>query len=207
MALSTIVVAFSVAASDKYSAVFSEVKANIIDSDQASDKEILKVGNALVTAKDLAKYRAYKEGQSKINDSFKIDTSTATLLKEIVIEKLEAQKAADLDVAATLEEGKAEAEKIREFFEAQSTEVQKFQKDLIDAMGFTEETYWAEVAPEQYKSLLTTKNLYSKLVELNVISNDIQNYGQNILDYQERIYSDAKTNGTLIILDQSVSLK
>jgi hypothetical protein len=207
VAISTAAISFSASAADKYSAIFPDLKSKVAESNTVSDKAILQVGKVSVTAKDLAKYKAYKEGQSKIDDSVKVDTSDATLLKEIVVEKLEAQKAAELNVAATIEEGKAEAEKMREFLKTQPAEVQQFQKDLISAMGYTEEAYWAEVAPEQYKSLLTTKNLYSKLVELKEIPNDIQTYGPNILKYQDKIYNEAKSNGSLNILDQSLSLK
>ncbi|BBI30776.1 hypothetical protein [Cohnella abietis] len=197
----------SASASDTTFQTFKELRETLARNKKIEDITIVQVGSYSITKKNLEDYRAQIQNQNSISG---ISTSIADkdLLKKLITDQLLIQKADELNVSASLEDGKKQAAENRDFLKTQPNDAQEFQRKIIESLELTEDQYWNDYVPAQYQKLKTISNAIDKLVELKQIpDNDNPNiYGQNILEFKEIIYNQA-IEQKIVITSTDVALK
>lgn len=202
--------AVSVFANDPLTSQVKTIQKETNVNNNAEHKILLQVGSEKITNTELANYKAYKsiESNPTLDDQ--------QLLEEMATEKLYLLLAEKQGVAATLADGKKEAEKNRGILEQQPQEVQDTQKKLIESMGMSEDQYWNKYAPAEYQKILSEQNLTQQLIRENKIninqdsistSQKSLNVAQELKEYKHELFESALSNNEIKVVDSSISFK
>lgn len=73
------------------------------------------------------------------------------------------QLANEQGVAASLEDGIERAKELRKTLETQPRQVQEQQLRILDTMGISEDQYWEDYSPPEYRDMLSIERLVNKL--------------------------------------------
>lgn len=199
-------VTISSSASDRFTQPFADLKTSLEKNKPLKDEVIVKVGRASITRKNLEDLRSQKKIQMEISGQ-KVSLDDKDLLEKLITDELLLQKAEELHVAASLEDGKKRAMEAREILK-QSPEAQVVQQKIIESLGLTEDQYWNDHAPAQYQKLQSISNAIDKLVELGQIpdSQDPNIYGQNVQKFKKELYENALTSKVVRVESKDISL-
>ncbi|WP_256719661.1 hypothetical protein [Paenibacillus glucanolyticus] len=74
------------------------------------------------------------------------------------------QLADDEGVAASLQDGVKRARQLRKTLESQPQQVQEQHLRMLDTMGISEDQYWEDYSPPQYRDMLSIERLVNKLM-------------------------------------------
>ncbi|KEQ23439.1 hypothetical protein [Paenibacillus tyrfis] len=194
--VSAAVSSLSVFASDKFSEPFSKVETNLTKNKAYANEKLVQVGNDYVSKKELLDFKANKEFEMSLSNNPSLSLKEGDLLEELVTEKLLLQKAKELNVEATIEDGKKEAFRVKDILEKQNKDVQDFQKRVIALTGLSEEEYWKSYAPKLYQEQLTQANLLLKLQKDGVLSvdEDLNKFGEKYREYRKGLYKSSLGN-------------
>ncbi|MFB6367732.1 SurA N-terminal domain-containing protein [Paenibacillus elgii] len=199
--VSAAVSSLSVFAGDKYSEPFSKVETNLTKNKAYANEKLVQVGNDYISKKELLDLKAHKEFEMSLSNNLsrtlkEDDLKEGDLLEELITEKLLLQKAEELNVEATIEDGKKEAFRARDILKKQSKDVQEFQNKVIALTGLSEEEYWKSYAPKLYQEQLTQANLLIKLQKDGVLSEgeDLNKFGEKYREYRNGLYKSSLGN-------------
>ncbi|WP_339192929.1 hypothetical protein [Paenibacillus sp. FSL W8-1287] len=118
---------------------------------------LIQVGSTYITRTDLS---AYKNNLTQSDTPLPDDS---TLLKEMATKELMLQLADDEGVAASLQDGVKRARQLRKTLESQPRQVQEQHLRMLDTMGISEDQYWEDYSPPEYRDMLSIERLVNKL--------------------------------------------
>ncbi|MBX4147714.1 hypothetical protein [Paenibacillus lautus] len=192
--------AISSSAIDPLTSELNRIKTNTEINNKTDTSVLVHVGQREITTTDVLNYREHNSLSQSTTDFTDSD-----ILKHMIKEELFLQLAEKEGVSATLEQGKLEANRMRELLNQQSKEVQDTQKKFIEAYGVTEDEHWENVAPAIYQKLLSKQNLAEKILnEQNSLQKEPSDTASLINQYKEQLFKSAITDGTVKVLDNSI---
>ncbi|MVO99659.1 hypothetical protein [Paenibacillus lutrae] len=190
----------------------SGLKTQLAPSKKETSDPLVQVGDYTISKVDLENYKAIKKSAASMFGQQLTDhIDENLLLKEIVMEKVILAEAKKQQVTVSLEEGKQEAERLKQLLSQQPADVQAVQKQLIDTYGVSEEKYWNEIAPKQYQELLINQKLIKKWIENKILTqltdtNQQETFSQTLEAHKEKLYQEALTD-YVTVKDDRYSLK
>lgn len=125
-------------------------------NDGLDGQALIQVGATYITRTHLT---AYKDNLAKSDAPLPDDS---TLLKEMAAKELMLQLADEEGVAASLEDGVQRARQLRETLESQPRQVQEQHLRMLDAMGISEDQYWEDYSPPEYRDMLSIERFMNK---------------------------------------------
>ncbi|MFE9275502.1 hypothetical protein ACQKLN_01425 [Paenibacillus glucanolyticus] len=118
---------------------------------------LIQVDSTYITRTDLS---AYKNNLTQSDTPLPDDS---TLLREMATKELMLQLADDEGVAASLQDGVKRARQLRKTLESQPRQVQEQHLRMLDTMGISEDQYWEDYSPPEYRDMLSIERLVNKL--------------------------------------------
>ncbi|MFD2118083.1 hypothetical protein ACFSTH_01680 [Paenibacillus yanchengensis] len=192
--LGALTVSISIYANDFLVSKTSEKPNAVTAIDQQHSEVLAQVGDVAITKHDVLKFKAYQQLQiasqasnSDVNESL----SEEFLLEYLIKEELFLQLATERSVDATIEEGIKLAAENKQILQSQPQQIMDIHNKLIEAMEVTEEQYWNEIAPSEYRKIISIQNLTQLLVEDGTIQYDWQNsdsLGGALNDFKNSLY-------------------
>ncbi|MEK3733368.1 MULTISPECIES: hypothetical protein [Paenibacillus] len=192
----------SSSAIDPLASDLSRIKSNTDRNEKVEKKVLVQVGPKEITNTDVLNYKelnSISQSVSNVTDS--------DILKHMIKEELFLQLAEQEGVSATLEEGRQEANKMRDLLSEQPKEVQDTHKMLIEASGVTEEEHWEKIAPGQYQKILSSQNLAEKIWNEHASAQKEPADPATVLqEFKDQLLQSSISNGTVKFIDKSISL-
>lgn len=129
----------------------------------------------------------------------------ATLLKEMATKELMLQLANEQGVAASLEDGIQRAKELRKTLETQPRQVQEQHLRILDTMGISEDQYWEDYSPPEYRDMLSIERLVNKLTtDIKSTQPDVITSTQQLKD---ELLNTALDEQRIIVLDPDIQLR
>ncbi|WP_068774167.1 hypothetical protein [Paenibacillus sp. FJAT-26967] len=192
--------------------VLSGLKTQLAHNKKETSGPLVQVGDYTISKLDLENYKAIKKSAASMSGQQLTDgIDENLLLKEIIIEKIILVEAKKQQITVSLEEGKQEAERLKQLLSQQPADVQALQKQFIDTYGVSEEKYWNEIAPKQYQELLINQKLIKKWIDNKTLpqitdANQQETFSQALETHKEKLYQEALTD-YVTVKDDRYSLK
>lgn len=152
-----------------------------------------RVGDTELTVRQFERYKAFRKSEIELRNEGTVPPDE-TLLEEWITDELLYQKAAAENVVVSLDEARAEAQKARSNLEQMAPEARQFHQQVLQAMGVSEEQYWNELVPAEYRKMMSIVRLYEKLVkegELHPPSGDPSDWSEQIRQYRQKLYRES----------------
>lgn len=160
---------------------------------------LLQVGPTYITHTNLTTYK------NNLTRSSLPLPDDSTLLKEMATKELMLQMADEQGVAATLEDGIQKAKQLRKTLETQPQQVKEQHLEILMEMGISEDQYWEEYAPAEYRDMLSLERLMDKLTadlktsEPNVIT--------SVKQLKQELLETALEERSIIVFDPDIQLR
>lgn len=199
----------------KYIAILSIVVASVLTVSiilfftDASDRSgqhhrmngqmLVQVGSTCITDTHLT---AYKNNLAHSASPLPDDS---TLLKEMATKELMLQLANEQGVAASLEDGIQRAKELRKTLETQPRQVKEQHLRILDMMGISEDQYWEDYSPPEYRDMLSIERLVNKLTtDIKSTQPDVITSTQQLKD---ELINTALDDQRIIVLDPDIQLR
>lgn len=115
------------------------------------------------------------------------------------------QLADEQGVAASLEDGIQRAKDLRKTLQTQPQQVQEQHSRILDTMGISEDQYWEDYSPPEYRDMLSIERLVNKL------TTDIKTNQSEVITSTQQLKDDllhtALNEQRIIVLDPSIQLR
>lgn len=168
-------------------------------NDNMNGQALVQVGSTYITHTHLT---AYKNNLAHSTAPLPDD---ATLLKEMATKELMLQLANEQGVAASLEDGILRAKELRKTLETQPRQVQEQHLRILDTMGISEDQYWEDYSPPEYRDMLSIERLVNKLTtDIKSTQPDVITSTQQLKD---KLLNTALDEQRIIVLDPDIQLK
>lgn len=168
-------------------------------NDNINGQALVQVGSTYITHTHLT---AYKNNLAHSTASLPDD---ATLLKEMATKELMLQLANEQGVAASLEDGIQRAKELRKTLETQPRQVQEQHLRILDTMGISEDQYWEDYSPPEYRDMLSIERLVKKLAtDIKSTQPDVITSTQQLKD---ELLDTALDEQRIIVLDPDIQLR
>lgn len=168
-------------------------------NDNMNGQALVQVGSTYITHTHLT---AYKNSLAHSTAPLPDD---ATLLKEMATQELMLQLANEQGVAASLEDGIERAKELRKTLETQPRQVQEQQLRILDTMGISEDQYWEDYSPPEYRDMLSIERLVNKLTtDIKSTQPDVITSTQQLKD---KLLNTALNEQRIIVLDPNIQLR
>lgn len=168
-------------------------------NDNINGQALVQVGSTYITHTHLT---AYKNNLAHSTASLPDD---ATLLKEMATKELMLQLANEQGVAASLEDGIQRAKELRKTLETQPRQVQEQHLRILDTMGISEDQYWEDYSPPEYRDMLSIERLVKKLTtDIKSTQPDVITSTQQLKD---ELLNTALDEQRIIVLDPDIQLR
>lgn len=168
-------------------------------NDNMNGQALVQVGSTYITHTHLT---AYKNNLAHSTASLPDD---ATLLKEMATKELMLQLANEQGVAASLEDGIQRAKELRKTLETQPRQVQEQHLRILDTMGISEDQYWEDYSPLEYRDMLSIERLVKKLTtDIKSTQPDVITSTQQLKD---ELLNTALDEQRIIVLDPDIQLR
>ncbi|MBU5347615.1 hypothetical protein [Paenibacillus lautus] len=168
-------------------------------NDNMNGQALVQVGSTYITHTHLT---AYKNNLAHSTAPLPDD---ATLLKEMATKELMLQLANEQGVAASLEDGIQRAKELRKTLETQPRQVQEQHLRILDTMGISEDQYWEDYSPPEYRDMLSIERLVNKL------TTDIKSTQPDVITSTQQLKDDllntALDEQRIIVLDPDIQLR
>lgn len=168
-------------------------------NDNMNGQALVQVGSTYITHTHLT---AYKNNLAHSTAPLPDD---ATLLKEMATKELMLQLAYEQGVAASLEDGIQRAKELRKTLETQPRQVQEQHLRILDTMGISEDQYWEDYSPPEYRDMLSIERLVNKLTtDTKSTQPDVITSTQQLKD---KLLNTALDEQRIIVLDPDIQLR
>lgn len=168
-------------------------------NDNMNGQALVQVGSTYITHTHLT---AYKNSLAHSTAPLPDD---ATLLKEMATQELMLQLANEQGVAASLEDGIERAKELRKTLETQPRQVQEQHLRIVDTMGISEDQYWEDYSPPEYRDMLSIERLVNKLTtDIKSTQPDVITSTQQLKD---KLLNTALNEQRIIVLDPDIQLR
>ncbi|WP_339295467.1 hypothetical protein MKY82_03085 [Paenibacillus sp. FSL W7-1279] len=168
-------------------------------NDNMNGQALVQVGSTFITHTHLT---AYKNNLAHSTAPLPDD---ATLLKEMATKELMLQLANEQGVAANLEDGIQRAKELRKTLETQPRQVQEQHLRILDTMGISEDQYWEDYSPPEYRDMLSIERLVNKLTtDIKSTQPDVITSTQQLKD---ELLNTALDEQRIIVLDPDIQLR
>lgn len=168
-------------------------------NDNMNGQALVQVGSTYITHTHLT---AYKNNLAHSTAPLPDD---ATLLKEMAMKELMLQLANEQGVAASLEDGIQRAKELRKTLETQPRQVQEQHLRILDTMGISEDQYWEDYSPPEYRDMLSIERLVNKLTtDIKSTQPDVITSTQQLRD---ELLDTALDEQRIIVLDPDIQLR
>lgn len=168
-------------------------------NDNMNGQALVQVGSTYITHTHLT---AYKNNLANSTAPLPDD---ATLLKEMATKELMLQLANEQGVAASLEDGIQRAKELRKTLETQPRQVQEQHLRILDTMGISEDQYWEDYSPPEYRDMLSIERLVNKLTtDIKSTQPDVITSTQQLKD---ELLNTALDEQRIIVLDPDIQLR
>ncbi|OME93640.1 MULTISPECIES: hypothetical protein [Paenibacillus] len=168
-------------------------------NDNMNGQALIQVGSTYITHTNLT---TYKINLAHSTAPFPDDSA---LLKEMATKELMLQLADEQGVAASLEDGVQRAKELRSTLETQPQQVQEQHSRILDTMGISEDQYWEDYSPPEYRDMLSIERLVNKL------TTDIKTNQPEVITSTQQLKDDllhtALNEQRIIVLDPSIQLR
>jgi len=165
-------------------------------NDSLDGQALIQVGATYITRTHLT---AYKVNLTKSDTPLSDDS---TLLKEMAAKELMLQLADEEGVAASLEDGAQRARQLREKLESQPGQVQEQHMRMLDAMGISEDQYWEDYSPPEYRDMLSIERFINKLTtEMKTNQPDVITSAKQL---KEDLLKRAVDEQRIVVLDPNI---
>ncbi|MCM3261179.1 hypothetical protein M3664_25665 [Paenibacillus lautus] len=112
------------------------------------------------------------------------------------------QLADEEGVAASLEDGAQRARQLRETLESQPRQVQEQHLRMLDAMGVSEDQYWEDYSPPEYRDMLSIERFMNKLTtEMKTNQPDVITSTTQLKEY---LLKRAVDEQRIVVLDPDI---
>ncbi|MCT1399755.1 hypothetical protein M4D81_12050 [Paenibacillus sp. p3-SID867] len=168
-------------------------------NDNMNGQALVQVGSTYITHTHLTAYKnSLAHSTAPLPDE-------ATLLKEMATKELMLQLAYEQGVAASLEDGIQRAKELRKTLETQPRQVQEQHLRILDTMGISEDQYWEDYSPPEYRDMLSIERLVNKLTtDIKSTQPDVITSTQQLKD---KLLNTALNEQRIIVLDPDIQLR
>ncbi|MGE7824799.1 hypothetical protein [Paenibacillus sp. NPDC093718] len=168
-------------------------------NDNINGQALVQVGSTYITNTHLT---AYKNNLAHSTAPLPDD---AALLKEMATKELMLQLANEQGVAASLEDGIQRAKELRKTLESQPRQVQEQHLRILDTMGISEDQYWEDYSPPEYRDMLSIERFVNKLTtDIKSTQPDVITSTQQLKD---ELLNTALDEQRIIVLDPDIQLR
>jgi hypothetical protein len=168
-------------------------------NDNMNGQALIQVGSTYITHTNLT---AYKHNLAHNTAPLPDDS---TLLKEMATKELMLQLADEQGVAASLEDGIQRAKALRQTLHTQPRQVQEQHLRILDTMGISEDQYWEDYSPPEYRDMLSIERLVNKLTtDMKTNQPDVITSTQQLKD---ELLHTALDEQRIIVLDPDIQLR
>ncbi|MGG4340853.1 hypothetical protein [Paenibacillus lautus] len=126
----------------------------------------------------------------------------SALLKEMATKELMLQLADEQGVAASLEDGIQRAKELRKTLQTQPQQVQEQHTRILDTMGISEDQYWEDYSPPEYRDMLSIERFMNKrTTEMKTNQPDVMTSTKQL---KEDLLKKALDEQRIIIFDPDI---
>jgi len=174
--------------------VFKKLNLKLVKTDSMPDKIKVRVRDAVLTTRQFERYKAFRQSEAELKSE--TPPTDEMLLEEWITEELLYQQAMKENVGVSLDEAMKEVQKAKAFLESlpPDSEIRRFHRQVLEAMGVSEEQYWNEIMPSEYRKMMSISRLYDELVkrgQLRPPSGDSNEWAEQIRRYRHQRYQES----------------
>lgn len=168
-------------------------------NDNMNGQALIQVGSTYITHTNLTTYK------NNLAHSTAPLPDDSVLLKEMATKELMIQLADEQGVAASLDDGIQRAKELRKTLQTQPQQVQEQHTRILDTMGISEDQYWEDYSPPEYRDMLSIERLVNKL------TTDIKTNQPEVITSTQQLKDDllhtALNEQRIIVLDPDIQLR
>lgn len=168
-------------------------------NDNMNGQALIQVGSTYITHTHLTTYK------NNLVHSTAPLPDDSVLLIEMATKELMIQLADEQGVAASLDDGIQRAKELRKTLQTQPQQVQEQHTRILDTMGISEDQYWEDYSPPEYRDMLSIERLVNKL------TTDIKTNQPEVITSTQQLKDDllhtALNEQRIIVLDPSIQLR
>lgn len=165
-------------------------------NDNMNGQALIQVGSTYITHTHLTTYK------NNLAHSTAPLPDDSALLKEMATKELMLQLADEQGVAASLEDGIQRAKELRKTLQTQPQQVQEQHTRILDTMGISEDQYWEDYSPPEYRDMLSIERFMNKrTTEMKTNQPDVMTSTKQL---KEDLLKKALDEQRIIIFDPDI---
>lgn len=163
---------------------------------KGSEDLIATVNGEEISQKSFDKYKVVLNQNNEYSDK--------EILNKMIEKRVLEDKAISEGFIVSVEEVNAAVTQVKTALQ-QDEEQYKFLKEYLSGLGISEEQYWSEIVPEEYKQVLTVNKMYKSLRDEFIKNNNLTNPDE--IKSKFDIYWDEYKNDLISKADVQANIK